>query len=173
MLLFALASFGCTPQYFRPIEGPKANLRVMTQNQIVYAWLHTYRELGCKSPMAMGALGPTSHVRLVEHHNPIGMLGSKVTPDTRIVEQIIPADRPFTILFTQHGPHTMDKVRTCSLPITFLPIPDKHYEVVYDFDWKQCFITVEELKQANDGKTERVKVSNVTKEEAACGPFRF
>ncbi len=171
-ILVAVILSGCTGQYTKPLQGPTAKLRVTTKNNLVYSWVHTYKNTGCKNPVAMGAIGTSQFVKPAEHHQPIGMLGGKATVDPQVVEEIIPANSAFTILFTQIGPHTDGMVRGCNLPVTFFPEAGRQYEVSYDFDWKQCSVNISELKE-NSGNQVTHTFVKVQKEENSCSPFVF
>lgn len=164
--------FACTPVYVAPRNGPIAHLRVTTPNPYVYAWLHTYREEGCKSPLHFGALGPETQTPLQEYNTPIGMPGGKKIPDSRIVERVIPANKRFTLLYSQYGPHSISTVTTCKFAITFSPEENKNYEIIYNFDAGKCFVLLEEIK-SDSFAIERLSVAGVRKEEKDCSPFIF
>ena len=169
-----MITFSCTPQYLRPLDGPKANIRIKTTNEYVYAMLHTYRDEGCRSPMAMGVLfgnkyvsEPLDQKKKIAFLTPIGMIGSKREMDRSIVEQIVPAEKPFTLLFTQAAVDGR-VVETCKLPVTFVPKENLDYEIDFELDATTCTVTIDQLKSDGQGKIERVRVNDARKNENAC-----
>lgn len=169
-VMIAMGGAACTPRYVQPTSGPTAQVRVNLVNSEIFSMVHTFDNPGCADPKAIGLIGGPKFVLAEKDPERVRpqMLGSKQVPDPHIIEILVPAEKPFTVLYTQIGPHSYDYVRTCKLPITFLPRSGAQYEVTYSYGDKKCFAKVGQLSLGSDGKVASLPLESVTKESDAC-----
>lgn len=152
---------GCASTYVEPVSGPMAKLRVRSAGPVThYTWIHTFEKPNCQGKQLMGEIGNrgTHPATVPSAHNPKGMIGSAVTPDPNIIEQIIPAKQT-TILFTQHGPHSAINNLTCKLAVSFTAEAGAEYEIKYGYSSMQCFASADRLRLI-DGKVVREPVQD-------------
>jgi hypothetical protein len=165
----ALFFIGCAAQFAPPASGPIAKLRIKSGANVTYTWVHTYDKPDCQNPQWFGAIGDPGNVTVA--HQPKGMLDSAAKPDPNVIEQLIPA-RQTTLLFTQHGPHSLPTVRSCKLAVNFDAKSGGEYEITYDYDATHCFANVELLKQ-DGSRVVRQPVTDARKHLGSCSPFVF
>jgi len=165
----------CTPQYVKPSSKTVAEIRFRATDNHYFAMIHTYEKPACVDPQAIGLIGGPYYVKAEGGPERLraNMIGSKGKRTSQIIETIIKAEQPFTVLYSQIGPHDSKLVRTCNLPITFKPKAGEQYEVLYQYDTKRCYGTVSRLGQDQNGRVTYSPVENVVKERAACSPYRF
>lgn len=147
---------GCASTFIEPVSGPTAKLRVRSEGPVPYTWIHTFEKPNCQGKQLMGEIGNrgTHPATVPSAHNPKGMIGSAVTPDRNIIEQIIPAKQT-TILFTLHDTNSSAIYNlSCKLAFSFKAEAGAEYEIKYGYSSMQCFASAERLRFI-DGKVVR------------------
>ena len=164
---------GCTTQYAPPSVGPVAKVRLRLLDSNYFAMLHTYAKPTCEEPQAIGLIGGPNFVKSSPAPAPrVNMLGSRPSPDPQIIETLVRANSPLTILYTQIGPAGGSQVASCKLPVTFLPLAGGEYELSYSYDRINCSVTVQAL-ESSPSTGIRYSPVDARKEAAACSPYRF
>lgn len=171
VLLAALALAACTPKYVQPTDGA-ALVRLHLTDARLFAMVHTYEKEGCEDPRAIGLIGGARFVNAAADPQRVipAMLGSSGTPTSQTIEVRAHANKPFTVLYSQMGPHDTLVARTCKLPVTFTPRADGQYQIDYAYEAGRCFSRVSRLVSIN-GTIEKELVTNAFKQSAACSPY--
>jgi len=174
VLLGLLALASCASQFVEPAGGDRALLRIRQDTPGATTFVHTYERPNCEGPLAIGILHGSqadADPSLPERHQPKGMLGSAATATPNVIEVFIPA-KPITLLFTQHGPHSGEWIRSCKLAVHFDPQANGQYEIAYSFDTKRCYAAVNRLETAG-GDVRRDPVAGAKKVLGDCKPYMF
>jgi hypothetical protein len=171
MLLAALALSACTPKYIQPAHGA-ALVRLHLTDARLFAMVHTYEKEACESPRAIGLIGGARFVNAAGESERVipEMLGSSGTPKPETIEVRVHANKPFTVLYSQMGPHDVLIARSCKLPVTFTPRASEQYQIDYSYESGRCFSTVSRLVSYN-GSIEKKPIVNAFKESASCSPY--
>jgi hypothetical protein len=171
MLLSGLALAACTPKYIQPEEGG-ALVRLHLTDARLFAMVHTYEKEACEGPRAIGLIGGARFVNAAGNSKRVipAMLGSSGTPKPETIEVRAHANKPFTVLYSQMGPHDALVARSCKLPVTFTPRASEQYQIDYSYESGRCFSIVSRLVSINDS-IHKEPVANVFKESATCSPY--
>jgi hypothetical protein len=148
----ASALCGCAGQYQAPSSGATAKAHFELRDNTYFAMIHTFEKPGCEGPMAIGVIG-----------------GQKAAT----LDTVIPAERPFTVLYTQIGPNTSSAATICKIPATFLPRAGAQYNVEYKYEGSSCHVSIASITTDAQGNRLAERVDQVTKEAAQCSPSKL
>ncbi|WP_431274684.1 hypothetical protein ACQ858_22250 [Variovorax ureilyticus] len=172
-IIATLALMACTPKYVQPMNGT-ALVRLHVTDSGLFAMLHTYEKEGCEGPRAIGLIGGAAFVNAEGDLQRVipTMLGSSGAPTPETIELRAHSDKPFTVLYSQMGPHSALVARRCNLPVRFTPAANAQYQIDYSYEGERCYAKVSRLVSVGDS-IQKVTVADALKEKAACSPYIY
>lgn len=146
--------------YAPPTDGPTAKVRFQIDTDDYFTIVYTYLE-PCQKRL-IHLLGGSHWVRSgYEESSDLNMIGGHAWGDSKRVERLVPANKPFTVIFSQATAQyggAVGSISSCGEAVVFTPVAGEQYELRQNRVGNQCFFQTSRLDQASDGSVVRSSI---------------
>ncbi|WP_157636139.1 hypothetical protein [Burkholderia ubonensis] len=146
--------------YVPPTEGPTAKVRFQIDTDEYFTTVHAYPE-PCQKRIVRLLGGSRWVASGFEETSDLNMIGGHAWADSKRVERLVPANKPFTVVFSQSTAQLMGNIGTvssCEEALIFTPVEGAQYELRQNRVGNQCFFQATRLGQASDGSVVRSRI---------------